>query len=283
MKYTPHERRAVIEINQWLANGRNNKTALARMAGTSASTLSQVLDMKYPSPPGELLSAMLAAIRRDDERDDAIIPFTKTSISTAIHKVLRRTHLDRDFGIYAGRVGIGKTMALRAYAEDNPRSVIMLEAFPGATAPTVLRLLSREIGAVASNSTVATLHAAIVATLKNTDKMIVVDEAETLTDHALLHLRRISDVAGVGVALIGTPSLLGLVQDPDGRFGQITSRIGYWPGIAQSITEADARLLSRSLLGDELTAEAQRALWQACQGSARTLPQFAPKRQALLR
>ena len=108
-------------------------------------------------------------------------------------------------------------------------------------------------------------------TLGPSDRVILVDEAETLTDQALLHLRRISDAAGIGIVLAGTPALLGLVQDPDGKFGQITSRIGFWPPICQAISEADATALTESYLGQSLDAETQAAIWTACQGSARAL------------
>ena len=265
---------SINRITEWLDSGKGrSKAALARTAGISSATVSLILKGRYPSDPTALLEAMVAAVDRDDsrERDPAEIPYTETSISKVVQTVIRRAHQDRDMGFFAGRVGIGKTVALRRYASENPRAAVLVEAYPGAGAPVVLRLIASSIGAVIVRRTVADTTAAIVETLRGSDRVILVDEAETLTAQALLHLRRISDTAAVGVVLVGTPGLLSLVHDPDGKFGQITSRIGYWPAVAQSISEDDAAALTEAYLGEAPGAEAQAALWAASEGSARAL------------
>ena len=272
-QYTADDIRAAKAINEWLSKRGHTKTALSRAAGISTGTVSRVLSGQWPSPPGEHLEAMSAALGRAEERgaSPSEIPFTPTSVSRAVHAVIRRCHLDRDFGLFAGRVGIGKTVAARRYAEENRGVAVLLEAYPGATAPVVLRLLCEQIGVAAARRSVADRTAALVEALRGGDRVIVIDEAETLTDQALLHLRRISDAAGVGVALIGTPALLSLVYDPDGRFGQITSRIGFWPPVCQAITSEDAAALALAYLGEVPDEDVQTAIWTASQGSARAL------------
>ncbi len=268
-----HHNEVIERIERWLAGKNRSKAALARTAGISPTTVSLILAGSYPSDPSDHLEAMLAAVEREDarRRDPAEIPYTETSISRAVHAAVSRAHQDRDMGFFAGRVGVGKTVALRRYAAMNPRLAVLVEAYPGAGAPVVLRLIAAAVGAVVVRRTVADTTAAISAALHSSDRVILVDEAETLTAHALLHLRRISDTARVGVVLVGTPGLLSLVHDPDGKFGQITSRIGYWPPIAQAITEQDAAALTEAYLGQAPGAEAQSALWTACEGSARAL------------
>ena len=272
-QYTTGDIRSAKRINEWLSQRGHTKTALARAAGISTGTVSRVLSGQWPSPPGEHLEAMSAALGRAEERDasPSEIPFTETVVSRTVHSVIERCHLDRDFGIFAGRVGIGKTMAARRYAEEHRGVAVLLEAYPGATAPVVLRLLCEQLGVSGARRTVADRTAALVEALRGGDRVIVIDEAETLTDQALLHLRRISDAAGVGVVLIGTPALLSLVYDPDGRFGQITSRIGLWPPVCQAITSEDAAALALAYLGEPPDADTQAAIWTACQGSARAL------------
>ena len=264
----------IRRVKEWLEGGKGrSKAALARTAGISSATVSLILTKTYPSDPSAHLEAMLAAIEREDSRatDPAEIPYTKTSISQAVHAAISRAHQDRDMGFFAGRVGVGKTVALRRYAAEHPRAAVLLEAYPGAGAPVVLRLLAASVGAVIVRRTVADTTAAIVEALRGSDRVILVDEAETLTAQALLHLRRISDTAHVGVMLVGTPGLLSLVHDPDGKFGQITSRIGYWPPVAHSISEEDATTLAAAYLGEAPGGEAQAALWKSCEGSARAL------------
>ena len=288
MKYSEADTEAAVrQITGWLkASGKGrSKAALARIAGISPAAVSQILAGRYPSDPSAHLEAMTAAVCREDsrERDPAEIPYTETSVAKMVRSVIRRAHQDRDFGIFAGRVGVGKTVALRRYATDHPTTAILIEAYPGAGAPVVLRLIAGAVNALITRRTVADTTAAIVETLRGSDRVILVDEAETLTPQALLHLRRISDAAGVGVVLAGTPGLMALVHDPDGKFGQITSRIGWWPPLCQSINASDAALLAAAYLGEDLAAETQKALWEACQGSARALRNLlrhARRRQA---
>ena len=269
--YSAADELAAERARAWLGAG-NTRAALARAAGISAGVVSQILGGTYPSPPGEHLEAMSAAIERAGERlaSPADIPYVETSVAAGVRGVCRRAHNDRDIGLYAGRVGIGKTVAAQRYAADN-RGALFLEAYPGAGAPVLLRLLAERLGAQARRRTVADTTAACVDALRGADRVILVDEAETLTDQALLHLRRVSDSAEIGVVLIGTPALMGLVSDDGGKFGQISSRIGFWPPIARSITEEDARALALAYLGEAPAADVQAALWAACRGSARAL------------
>lgn len=261
-------------VNDWLgsAEGRT-KAGLARAAGISAGTATQVLAGTYPSSPTGHLRALRAAAERMESRreEPSDIPWRMTSVAKEVHDTVRRCHLDRDLGLYAGRVGIGKTAALRRYAGEHPGAATLLEAYPGATAPVALRLLARALGLDGRRRSVADLTAELAEALAGGDRVVLVDEAETLAPQALLHLRRISDAAGVGVCLVGTPALLGLVRDPDGVFGQISSRIGFWPPIRRSISEEDARLLAEAHLGEAPDAEAMAALWAGCGGSARAL------------
>lgn len=222
---------------------------------------------------------MLGAIERDVERraDPPDIPFVRTSVSVTMGKIIGRAHRDRDFGVLFGRVGIGKSMALAEHAATHPRVSVLVEAYPGAGAPVVMRRLVELLAPGVRRRTVADMTAAVIDALRGSDRVLLVDEADTLTGQALLHLRRVSDVAGVGVVLIGTPELLTLVFDPDGKFGQITSRIGFWPPVVERITEDDARALTDAYLtaaGDarsSLDTDVHEALWTACEGSARAL------------
>lgn len=260
-------------IRAWLAEHPRSKSALARAAGISPATLSLVLAGRYSADPAPHIDAILGAIVRDDARSaqPGEIPFVETTVAVAVRRAIARAHQDRDIGIFAGRVGIGKTVAIRRYAADQPRAAVIVDAYPGATAPVVLRLLARAAGAPIHRRTVADTTAAIVDALRGSDRVIVVDEAETLAAQALAHLRRISDAAGVGVVLVGTPALLSLVADPDGRFGQITSRIGWWPPVAQAIGAEDAAALAAAFLGAKPDQETLTAIWNACRGSARAL------------
>lgn len=274
--YTAADMSMCQKIIDWLGDAgvSNTRANLQRATGLSAGTVTQVLSGQYPSPPTPHLEAMWSVVDRAEarNREPSSIPFTPTSVSAAVSAVIRRAHTDRDFGIFAGRVGIGKSMALRQYHAEQRQTSVLIEAFPGAGAAVVMRLLATRIGAPQRRRTIADITATVVETLRGRDTVLLIDEAETLTDQALLHLRRVSDAAGVGVVLVGTPNLTGLVYDPDGKFGQITSRIGFWPAICQSISSEDVKALVSAFDPSlKINSDTLLALAESCQGSARAL------------
>ena len=66
----------------------------------------------------------------------------------------------------------------------------------------------------------------IVDKLKNSGRLIIVDEAENLPYRALELLRRIYDKARVGILLVGMPKLLKNLQGDKGQYTQLYSRVG---------------------------------------------------------
>ena len=66
----------------------------------------------------------------------------------------------------------------------------------------------------------------IVNKLKNSGRLIIVDEAENLPYRALELLRRIYDKAKVGILLVGLPKLLTNLKGNKGQYKQLYSRVG---------------------------------------------------------
>lgn len=113
---------------------------------------------------------------------------------------------------------------------------------------------------------------AVIDALRNTDSLLIIDEAETLTAHQLHTLRRIRDLANVGIVLCGTEYLTGLIKPLHGQFDQIRSRTGFWPETVKAITEADAAALIQSGFGiEEVPDDVVTRLFAYSKGSARML------------
>lgn len=272
--YSEEDKTKVAAIVAWLAADDSRTGAdLCRATDIKEGTRSSILNGSYASSPTKFLDKMLDAIDRSTERHEAKtdIPFTETSVAKLMIQVCRRAHVDRDFGILAGRVGVGKTSALREYVKRSP-SAVLVEAFEGIDHSTFIRELATATGLTVTNGTTSSQTARLINQLKSSDCVILVDEANHLPKRSFGALRRISDVAGIGIVLVGTQELLPMVQDPDGRFGQISSRIGYWPAVIKKIELADAQALIRSYFkNDVIPAEILKAFYDCCEGSARTL------------
>jgi DNA transposition AAA+ family ATPase len=271
--YNDEDKLMVQRINAWLAEPGRTGADLSRLTDIKEGTRSSILTGAYISSPTKFLQRMIDAIERVDARNQAAkneIPYTETSVAVQIEAVCKRTHVDRDFGFFSGKVGVGKTTALRSYARKT-QSAILLEAFEGIDNSTFIQELITATGSVAVKGTQAQQMAGLIKSLKGSDRVILVDEANWLPKRSFGALRRISDVAEIGVVLVGTAELLPMVQDPEGRFGQISSRIGFWPALAKQISERDCALLVSSYCAEEQPDAVLKAFYGCCEGSARTL------------
>lgn len=271
--YSEADQQAVQRINAWLEDSGITGAELSRITSIKEGTRSSILTGSYISSPTKFLQRMIDAIERNNERNQAAkndIPYTETSVAMQIDAVCKRTHVDRDFGIFIGKVGVGKTTALRSYARKT-QSAVLLEAFEGIDNSTFIQELIAATGSVAVKGTQAMQMAGLIKSLKGSDRVILVDEANWLPKRSFGALRRISDVAEIGVVLVGTAELLPMVQDPEGRFGQISSRIGFWPQLTKQISEQDCAMLVTSYCSQELPEAVLKAFHSCCEGSARTL------------
>ncbi len=287
--YTEDDKAAVAKLHEFLFDEENQgegwtQAQLSKRSSVNAGTLNTVLQGKYPSPPTRHLRACLEVIelaRARKERPATTMRHVETSVNRAVVACCKRARMYRNFSVLSAFVGTGKTRCLYQYAGDHS-NVHVLEALPGLSTHVMLSQLVKMTSANVIKSrgsqggTRDQMFDAVVNAVKGTDSLFIIDEAETLTESSLEYIRRLRDLAGIGIVLAGTERLFPLVRDPRGRFGQISSRVGFWPPIIKSITRDDAEALARAAfepdgVQEQLTDETLDALWQVCDGSARVL------------
>lgn len=283
--YTDEDQASVALVIEWLNDpaqrGRGwHRAALARAAGINKGRVHQILAGTYPSSPTAALAAMTNVVQREHDRarHNIGMVFAPTSVYRLVVAACHRAHLYRNFAVVSAFVGTGKTVSIKRYADEHANTYL-LEATPGMTAEVLLTDLVEMTDAVVartnrhSQGTRAERLRAVIRALKGTDSLLILDEAENTTTQTLEYVRRIRDLAEVGVVLSGSEKLQPMLRDPRGRFGQISSRVGFWPPVVRGITEEDAHTITRTVLGerDDLTDEVLDAFWQMCDGSARVL------------
>jgi len=294
-KYTAQDKTDVIEIITWLngANGRakgqetrRDRAMLARAANINATTMHEVLKGAYVSPPEKHIKKALGAVRRDSERVNlntrVRLEFVETSVTKTVFSVCHRVNLYKDMGVIAGNPGTGKSEGIKHYCSTNPQA-ILIEATMNMNAGMLLDLLvettDAEVRASRTDSrgTQAQKLLAVISKLKGQDRVIVIDEADLMVPATLETLRRINDLAEVGIVLSGEPKLRAMITKKHGRFERIASRVGFWVPVIKHIQEADCRaLITATLTSEVISDEIHDAFWQTCEGSARTLSKLLP-------
>lgn len=275
--YSPQELDTCKAIQKWLDDHDHSRSWLATKLRKSSGTVSQVLNGKYVSPPGELLTAMLAILQLESERlDDGTPGYVEGSVHKLAFVVCDRTRKHANFGVLAGNVGVGKTRTLREYQRRKPQT-LMIESNPMMTAGSLLIELLEQLKVLVPAGLDRKFQA-IVKQLQGTGYLLIVDEAENLSGQALHYLRRIRDKAGVGIVLSGTSKLHQLLKPEQGQFDQIRSRVSMWPQTIGGISRDDADEMARAGLADaplpegaEIGDDVLDALWAYCGGSARVL------------
>lgn len=269
--YTAQDIELINRIRAWMTERNYSQAALARLARISGSSLNQILKGVYATPPGKLLANIDSAMRNFDEGGTDASAAVETGMYKLAHSACNMARKYRNFAVLTGFVGTGKTFALKRYARNSP-NVWMIEATPTMTPQSLVRLLARTVLGADPKGSMDDKFRAVVDALRNTDSLLIVDEAETMTDNQLHLVRRLRDMANVGVVLAGTEWLTGLIKPERGQFDQIRSRCGFWPETVRGISADDAAALVQANLGTEdVPDDVVARLYAYSRGSARML------------
>ncbi len=246
-----------------LMDGRGlSLSAVSRALGISNTALSQWFSGNYPGNVAKIEDAVKSFLGRQKERLQApkkTFEFVLTSVAQRVFEVARICHLDGEIGIVYGDAGLGKTRAIKEYAAQNP-DVVLIEADLGHTAKILFSELHRRLGMDGLGS-VHAMFEDVVERLRESGRLIIVDEAEHLPYRALELLRRVYDKAGIGIMLAGMPRLISNLRGKKGEYAQLYSRVGI-AGRLERLKPEDTEALVKSAL------PTSNGIWKAYHESA---------------
>ncbi|GAB6139894.1 hypothetical protein JCM14076_06230 [Methylosoma difficile] len=269
--YSPADINQIAAIKTWIADNNYTQAAVARLARTSAPALNQILSGAYGASPSKILSAVESALRNVDDSSQQSIAAVETSVFKLANAACSQARIYRNFAVISAYVGTGKTYAMRHYTASHPNTYL-IEATPMMTVNTLIKLLARKVLGYEVKGSMDDKFNAIINAVIKTDTLFIFDEAETVTPSVLNALRRLRDIANVGIVLCGTEYLRGILKPEHGQFDQIRSRCGFFPETIQAITKEDAAALIQASFGaEEVADDVIERMYKYCQGSARML------------
>lgn len=260
------------ELNDLMTRKGYSQTQVARAIGKSAATINQYLQGKYTGDVPAIDSLVRSFINREVEKEKSqkiTARYVPTVTSRKGMEVIRYAHLDGDLNVIFGAAGLGKTMILREYAAQH-RDALLIEADPGYTARVVLEELCGLLG-ISKRGNMHELSEACIAALRDSGRLLMVDEAENLPYRALETLRRIHDKSGIGMVLAGMPRLIINLKGKRGEYQQLYSRVGFALCIGDSLPQSDITDIAVSMLPGAGSQEVSEALFKASHGNARRL------------
>lgn len=261
-----------VELNDLMTRKGYSQTQVARAIGKSTAVINQYLQGKYAGDVPAIDALARSFINREVEKEKSqkiAARFVPTVTSRKGMEVIRYAHLDGDLNVIYGAAGLGKTMILREYAAQH-RDALLIDADPGYTARVVLEELCGLLG-ISKRGNMHELSEACIAALRDSGRLLMVDEAENLPYRALETLRRIHDKSGIGLVLPGMPRLIINLKGKRGEYQQLYSRVGFALCIGDSLPQSDITDIAVSMLPGAGSQEVSEALFKASHGNARRL------------
>ena len=250
------------KLTEFKAKSGMNQTMLARGIGVSPASISMYLNDTYAEKGGNYetiepkIEAFLEVQESKAQREELVLGFVSTKTTRRISEVMRDAHEAGDTVVIYGQAGLGKTQAVKNYCEKNP-AAILIEANPSFTA----LVLMRKLAAAAKVSTVGSLNdlfESVSDRLRDSGRLIVVDEAENLPLRALEIIRRLHDDTGCGLVLSGMPRLVANLRGKHGELVQLYSRVSVALNLGDSMPDEELEEIARAAMpeaDDETIAE----------------------------
>lgn len=206
--------------------------ALAKALGVSETYVSNLFSNRDALPAATLDKLVRGAnnwmeedfTRRAMRRPDN---FVNTAVAKLIHVAATRIKAARLIGIVTGPAGIGKTFCARAFCADSPGSMYV---YVDDDARGARDLLDRIHAAarVRSRRKIRRSMGEAVERLRDSGRLLVIDQAHDLRDAAFRTLMNLHDQTGIPIMLLGTRDIHErLADDRDPEFGQMSSRVGF--------------------------------------------------------
>jgi DNA transposition AAA+ family ATPase len=248
---------------------RISQAKAAQALGYSSGVVSAYKSRSYTGNVKAFEKEIAEWLKREERRVATIeVPTVPIGTLESIQRAVTITQDEADIAVIVGGSGTGKTTGLRAYAKTT-HSAILVEVDASFTKNVLVAEIARAIGADSKGSMTAVI-ARIVEALRGRDMVIMIDEADYLSDASLELVRRvIHDKAQTGVVLCGLPRLKYKLENRRGDHQQLTGCVGVFLEVKRMIRQDAVKILET--IWRDLPQAAVDAFVKTADGSVRTL------------
>lgn len=217
------------ELAAFMEQSGKSQRQIAKETGLSTSVISQFLDGTYSGNNEKVATTINQYLTLSKERLNNVQGtafYAELYNTKEVLYACKYAHIKNDIALIAGDAGAGKTTAIEYYKKHNT-GVIMVTANSCTTSATaILRMIAEQIGKQVDYRRSA-LMTGLVTQLKDSNRLIIIDEADHLTLQALQAVRNLNDQAKVGIVLAGNDKIYRqMVAGQKGHeFDQIRTRI----------------------------------------------------------
>ncbi len=216
-------------LSTFMKESGKSQRQISKETGLSTSVISQYLDNSYTGNNDKVENTIIQYLSVSKERLNGFqtsqfykdLYNTKEVLFTCSH-----AHIKNDITLVCGAAGAGKTTALEYYCKNNPGVIMVTANSCASSATAILSLIVEKLGKKVTYSRSA-LMKELIEQLSDTNRLIIIDEADHLTLNALQAIRNLNDQAKVGIVLSGNDKIYNqmLTSKHGYEFDQIRTRI----------------------------------------------------------
>ena len=202
---------------------------ISKEIGISSATVSQFLNGTYTGNNEEISKRVEQYLTVEKDRLNKVndeVFYTELHNTKSVLFACGIAHNKNLITLVCGEAGAGKTTALNYYVQQNSSSIMVTANSCTKTATSILGLICQELHVRAPMKKAVRMDI-IVKRLKDTNRLLIIDEADHLNIDALQAVRNINDMAGIGIVLAGNNKIYLQMKSPrtGGVFDQIRTRI----------------------------------------------------------
>lgn len=215
--FDPDLRERLREFQQ--AYGLSN-TQLALKLDCHATQVSKYLNGRPEGNVARFESIVIDVLKNAARRSATKIKHFTTNVSRTINGDLQTIRKTNDLALITGPAGIGKTCGFEIYVADNP-ATIFITASAWHAARNGFEALFFDSFNTSDWDGCSKRANYLTDKLKNSDRLIIIDNAHRLKRSALQWIFDFHDATGCPVALGGNPEVLDLIRKNDQMFSRV--------------------------------------------------------------
>ncbi len=249
-----------------------NQTRVAAAIGISVSALNAWIKGTYKGDNIRVEKAISRFMEAQHEAGIEIgtfkkdFDFVETSVYQDILFAANLAEYRGEMRAVTGISGIGKTTAMRRIAADREGSAIFVECYAGMRKNRLMQKMGASAG-IGDGRTFDDMFEYLVRSLRGSNRLIIIDEAEHLPVEALDAVRRIHDFTGCGVLICGHPRFYENLKRYQDRYAYIFNRLSI-PLELKKINADDASAMASTMCANEVPGN----VWlKSCEGIGRDL------------
>lgn len=217
----------------------------AKLAGMSGGTLSMFLKNQCKGNVERTAKRILAVLEAEENRDFAQTTvrepeIVRTSVMAKIWTGLLYANSRNDIIVIYGYPGLGKTCALKKWANEHASSLFITASPNIKTGRDIMEEILEAMSRKAEGRN-KLLEKNIIRALRGTNRAIIIDEAHFLWLDGLETLRRIYDATQCPVILAGNNKIMDMITERNksitGQFFSRAVRIALEPKIEREDVE----------------------------------------------